>query len=150
MLLVLIGTIVRTPAQGLVATLDDFDAAMKVLGDASAIVESAVASPTYLLNSVRGDALTRVGQMRDHLGGVRGFFTVRKLVKGVQQADRTLRTLGDLREELARAEPDQAAAQDAWSEVSSSCAACHAMFREGNERDGYRFRAGSIPEVPEQ
>jgi cytochrome c553 len=49
-----------------------------------------------------------------------------------------------LRSELARAEPDQAAAQEEAQYVRTSCAACHDRFREGDATAGFRFKPGVI------
>ena len=116
--------------------------AMRAVADAFAVIEPAIPAPIYLLNSVRGDALARVASSREQLQTVRSFFAGRKREDGVAFADDTIAALDDFRGELARAEPDQAAAIDALAGVMGTCAACHAVYREGDEQTGYRLKAG--------
>ncbi len=121
-----------------------FADAMAGTGDDWGIISRAVEGPSYLLNSVRGDGLTRVEQMRTNLSAARRFLSDRGQAEAVQGIDRTLAALGGLRVVLALAEPDQSAAGEGVDAVSDACAACHARFREGSEQTGFRARPGLL------
>ncbi|MDO8795867.1 MAG: hypothetical protein Q7J25_14740 [Vicinamibacterales bacterium] len=121
-----------------------FAEAMVRVGEDWEIVSTAIEGPTYLLNSVRGDGLTRLDAMGRTLAGVRGFFLGRALPDGVRQADRARDAVAELRVELARAEPDQAAALELVESVRAACATCHRLYREGDADRGFRFKPGVV------
>ncbi len=122
----------------------EFDTAMVRIDDDWAIVDAAIAGPTYLLNSVRGDGLTRLDRIVVELTAARAFLADRSRTDAAARAQEALEALAMLRAELTRAEPDQAAAQEEAHLVRETCAACHDRFREGNAAGGFRFRPGVI------
>lgn len=128
--------VVRDPA--------GFASAMVRIDDDWAIVDAAIDGPTYLLNSVRGDGLTRLDRIAAELTAARVFLAERSRTDAATFAQEALLALAMLRAELARAEPDQAAAQEEAQLVRAACAACHDRFREGDGARGYRFKAGVI------
>lgn len=121
-----------------------FAGAMARLGEDWMIVDEAIAGPTYLLNSVRGDGLTRLDRMTDLLSGARTFLKERSRTDAATLVETALQAVAALRVELTRAEPDQAAAQEEAAYVREACAACHGRFREGDAATGYRFRPGVL------
>lgn len=121
-----------------------FAAAMVRINDDWTIVDAAIAGPTYLLNSVRGDGLTRLDRTTAHLTGAQAFLAERSRTDAAAFAGRALTAIAHLRAELARAEPDQAAAQEEAVLVSAACAACHDRFRDGDAVSGFRFKPGVI------
>lgn len=121
-----------------------FAAAMVRIDDDWAIVDAAIEGPTYLLNSVRGDGLTRLDRIAVELTAARAFLTDRSRTNAAALAQEALQALAMLRAELTRAEPDQAAAQEEAHLVRETCAACHDRFREGHAAGGFRFRPGVI------
>lgn len=117
---------------------------MRAIDAEFSILDAAIPSPAYLLNSVRGDGLTRVAGMTSRMRNVRTFFVERTRDEATRFADRMIAAIEDLRAELARAEPDQAAAIDALDGVKTACAACHAAYREGSKETGFRFKRGTV------
>jgi len=122
----------------------DVAAAMIRIDDDWVILGEAAQGPTYLLNSVRGDGITRLDRITAELRGVRAFLQTRSRTDASSFADRALRAVKGLRVELVRAEPDQAAALEEVEYVTRMCAACHERFRDGDPAAGYRFKAGVI------
>jgi hypothetical protein len=125
---------------GRIANLDDYKRAMVAMAEALEVIESSTASNIYLLNSVRGDALTRHDTVRERLTAVRTFFFDRRRSDAVRLADAALEALANLRVELAAAEPNGAAASEAVAQLRTRCAACHDVYRAGDSRSGYRFK----------
>lgn len=121
-----------------------FAQAMVRVDEAWEIVSRAIEGPSYLLNSVRGDGLTRLDDIGNNLTGVRAFFMGRSLPEGVRRADGARDAITELRRELARAEPDQAAAIELVESVRAACAACHSLYREGDPDRGFRFTPGVV------
>lgn len=119
---------------------DDLKPAMTAIGEAFAIIETATESTLFLLNSVRGDALTRHDVILENLTAVRDFFDRQKKADATTLATDALAALMAVRAELAAAEPDGASAAEAVGELRSKCAACHASQREGDARTGYRLK----------
>jgi len=129
----------QTPAH-----LKEFEASMTEIGDAFEIIEEMTPSPVYLLNSARGDAIARVDVARPRMDAVRKFFADRKKRDGVEFSDAAIAAIDAFRIELTRTTPDQAAAIEALEEMTRACAACHAVYREGDTINGYRFKAGAL------
>jgi hypothetical protein len=136
-------TVQAQPAPA-VRDVPSFAAAMVRIDGDWAIVDEAIEGPTYLLNSVRGDGLTRLDRITANLTAVRTFFNDRSRADAVIAGDDALRAVAALRAELARAEPDQAAAQEEAQLVGDACAACHTRYREGDAAGGFRFKPGII------
>ncbi len=150
-LTVLIG-MARTPAartQAPPPTTAEFQESMVAIGEALELVEALVDSPAYLLNSARGDVITRERIMRRQMGTVRMFFEARGVRDGVRYADDLLGALASLEYEVTVAEPDQAAAIEALGDVRDACDVCHRAYREGDRQTGYRFTPGAgLPGSP--
>lgn len=145
LLTLLIGA-ARTPAASMQVpppTAEEFQQSMVAIGEALGIVESLVDSPAYLLNSARGDVITRVAIMRLEIGTARMFFDARGVRDGVGFTDDLLGALGSLEYEVTVAEPDQAAALEALGGIRDTCDACHHAYREGDRQAGYRFTPGA-------
>lgn len=121
-----------------------FRAIMRQAGADWAVVAETVDAPIYLLNGARGDALGRVERMRTDFEAVRRFLAGRQQTDAARAVEETLDGLGFMRTTLARAEPDQTEAQEIASAVGRACAACHAVYREGDAAKGFRARAGLI------
>lgn len=134
----------QEPRAPVVSDRAGFARAMVRADDAWAIVSEAIEGPSFLLNSVRGDGLARLDVVSDSLRGARGFFEVRSRPDAVALADDALRAVAELRVELARAEPDQAAALEAVEPVRVACAACHRRYRDGDAQQGFRFKPGVV------
>jgi hypothetical protein len=130
----------QAASTGRIANLRDYKRAMVTMAEALEVIESSTASNIYLLNSVRGDALTRHDIIRERLSAVRAFFVDQGTSEAARLADATLASLDDLRVELAAAEPNEAAASEAVTHLRAQCAACHDAYREGDSRSGYRFK----------
>ena len=139
---VAVGVVAQEPRVPVVNDRTAFAQAMVRVDEAWDIVSRAIEGPSYLLNSVRGDGLTRLDDIGHTLTGVRGFFLGRSLPEGVTRADRARDAVAELRRELARAEPDQAAAIELMESVRAACTACHGLYREGDAGRGFRFRPG--------
>ncbi len=135
---------VSATAQTRLGTIAGFSRSMAAAADAFELIEQAVSSNVYLLNSVRGDAITQLETVRKSLAAMRGFFADRKKDDGVAFVDETLAAMGPLRDELTAAEPNQAIAAEAAEHVSQACAACHKVYRDGDLRTGYRFKVGTL------
>ena len=141
---VVIGLGAQEPVVPVVGDRAAFAEAMVRVDEDWEIVSTAIEGPTYLLNSVRGDGLTRLDTIGRALTGVRGFFLGRALPDGTRRADRARDAIAELRVELARAEPDQAAAVELVESVRAACAACHRLYREGDADRGFRFTPGVV------
>lgn len=121
-----------------------FAEVMGGIGEDWAILDEAIAGPTYLLNSVRGDGITRLDRIAAGLDGARRFLVTHSRTGAAGEAAAALRAVAALREELIRAEPDQAAAQEETGHVRAACASCHQRYREGDATTGYRFKPGVL------
>ena len=112
--------------------------------DAFGVIEPMVPSPVYLLNSARGDAISRLADARRTMESVRTFFEARKMDDAVRLAGKTIAEMEALDDVLSMAEPDQAAAIEVTAAISRACDACHKVYREGDPQRGFRFKDGIL------
>lgn len=119
-----------------------FRRAMMAVGEAFTLVETLVDSPAFLLNSARGEALTRVGEIRRHLTPVEAEFARRGWRDGVRRGRDLHEALDAMEHELRVAEPDQAAALEVLGTLRDGCATCHKVYRAGDAVTGFRFSPG--------
>jgi hypothetical protein len=117
---------------------------MRRVADAFETIDAAVRSNVFLLNSVRGDCLTRLEIAHDNLLAIQKFFSGINKEDATEFATATLDALQVLRDQLAAATPDQAAAIEATDAVADACRACHEVYREGSAETGYRFKQGVL------
>ena len=131
-------------AQTPISSVDQFRTAMLRAADAFGVIEPMVPSPVYLLNSARGDAISRLVDARRTMESVRTFFEARKMDDAVRLAGKTIAEMEALDEVLSMAEPDQAAAIEVTAAISRACDACHKVYREGDPQRGFRFKDGIL------
>ena len=114
------------------------------VADAFGVIESMVPSPVYLLNSARGDAISRLADARRTMESVQTFFEARGEDDGARFAGNAIAEMEALDDVLSMAEPDQAAAIEVTVAIGRACDACHKVYREGDPQRGFRFTDGIL------
>ena len=127
-----------------VVTIDDFQKAMIKIGNSFAIINFAVSSSAYLLNSVRGNALSELEIARQNMIGIQDFFMSRAKADAMIFSKNTLTTMDALKKELSEANPSEAAAFEINQMVRDTCSACHNVYRDGDQQTGFQFKVGAL------
>lgn len=131
-----VGTGIVGVAQKVVSP-DELDRAMKTIGTAVDGVNKAIASKSYV------DAKTPLALSRQILASTRPFWTTNQKPDAAKMTKETVAKLDALDKVLSANAVDAAAVAAAAQDVTRSCDACHATYREGDQQTGYRIKAAS-------
>ena len=113
---------------------DDFDRAMKTIGAAMDGTREAIGSESYI------EAKTPLALARQTLASTRPVWETDEEPAAVRMTREAVDALDALDKALSPRTADPAAVAAALDDVTRSCDACHATYREGDEQTGYRIR----------
>ena len=116
---------------------DDFDRAMKTIGAAMDGTREAIGSETYI------EAKTPLALARQTLASTRPVWETDEEPAAVRMTREAVDALDALDKALSPRTADPAAVTAALDDVTRSCDACHATYREGDEQTGYRIRSAT-------
>ena len=116
---------------------DDFDRAMKTIGAAMDGTREAIGSESYI------EAKTPLALARQTLASTRPVWETDEEPAAVRMTREAVAALDALDKALSPRTADPAAVAAALDDVTRGCDACHATYREGDERTGYRIRSAT-------
>ena len=116
---------------------DDFDRAMKTIGAAMDGTREAIGSESYI------EAKTPLALARQTLASTRPVWETDEEPAAVRMTREAVDALDALDKALSPRTADPAAVAAALDDVTRSCDACHATYREGDEQTGYRIRSAT-------
>ena len=116
---------------------DDFDRAMKTIGAGMDGTREAIGSESYI------DAKTPLALARQTLASTRPVWETDEEPAAVRMTREAVAALDALDKVLSPRTVDPPAVAAALDDVTRTCDACHATYREGDEQAGYRIRSGA-------
>ena len=126
-------------AQSKITTTEEYAKVMKSNAQANGASNKAIGSGAY------ADARTQLATLRGNFMMLQGFWTEKKRDDAIGILKDGVTRIDALDKMLSAATVDQAAAQAAAKELAgNTCAACHKLYREGDNQTGFRFRPGVI------
>jgi len=126
-------------AQSKITTTEEYAKVMKSNAQANGASNKAIGSGAY------ADARTQLATLRQNFTMLQGFWTEKKRDDAIGILKDGVTRIDALDKMLSAATVDQAAAQAAAKELAgNTCAACHKLYREGDNQTGFRFRPGVI------
>ena len=120
-----------------VVSLAEFTRAMKTIGTAVEGVHQAIGSKSYV------EAKTPLALSRQILASTGPFWTTNQKPDAAKMAKESVAKLDALDKALSAKAVDPAAVAAAAQDVTRSCDACHATYREGDQQSGYRIKSAS-------
>ena len=117
---------------------DELDQAMKKIAPAQAATGKAIQSMSW------ADAKAQVAIVKQALSDTESFWTANKKADAVAMLKDSVAKVTAVEEALNAPMPDQQAVQAAFKQVGATCAGCHKQYREQDENQQYRLKAGSI------
>lgn len=121
-----------------VSTPDDLDKTMKKIAPAQTAAAKAIQSMAW------ADAKAQIAIVKQALNDTEPFWATHKKDDAVKMLKDSIAKVSAVEEAVSAAMPDQQAALAAFKQVGATCAACHKQYREQDENQQYRLKAGSI------
>jgi len=121
-----------------VTTPEELDKAMKRIAPAQAATNKAIQSMSW------ADAKAQVAVVRQALTDTESFWTTNKKDDAVALLKDSVAKVTAVEQALSAPMPDQQAVLAAFKQVGATCTACHKQYREQDESQQYRLKAGSI------
>ena len=134
LVLVWLGTFVM--AQTKITTMEEYAKLMKSNAQTNGAMNKAIGSGAF------ADARMQLTTLRQNFMNLQAFWTERKQDAAIGIVKDGLTRIDALDKLLGAPAPDQMAAQAAAKELQGACGACHKMYREGDAKEGFRFRPG--------
>ena len=123
-------------AQTKIATVEDYARLMKSNAELGSAMNKALSAPSY------PEARKVLAAVRRNFVALQGFWTERKRTDAMAIVKDGLGQIDNLDKMLA-ADADLAAVGTASQEFGrTTCAACHKLYREGDDQSGFRFKPG--------
>ena len=119
-----------------VVSLAEFTRAMKTIGTAVEGVHQAIGSKSYV------EAKTPLALTRQILASTRPWWANTGNPDAAKMTKDAVAVLDALDKVLSATRVDSGAVATAVQNVARACDACHAVYREGDERTGYRIKSG--------
>jgi len=119
-----------------VVSLEEFARAMKTIGTAVEGVHQAIGSKSYV------EAKTPLALSRQILASTRPWWTNTGNPDAARMTKDAVAKLDALDKVLSASRVDAEAVATAVQNVARACDGCHAVYREGDERSGYRIKPG--------
>ena len=119
-----------------VVSLEEFARAMKTIGTAVEGVHQAIGSNSYV------EAKTPLALSRQILASTRPWWTNTGSPDAARMTKDAVAKLDALDKVLSASRVDAEAVATAVQNVARACDGCHAVYREGDERSGYRIKPG--------
>ena len=129
---------VAVVAQTKITTAEEYAKVMKSTAQAFSGVPNTVSARGF------AEAKAQVAVTRDSLAAVEAFWTGKKKDDAVRIVKRALTDLDKLNDVLSADTVSRADALSLVKEVQGACAECHALYREGDNQSGFRFKAGVL------
>jgi hypothetical protein len=121
----------------LVVSAAEFTTAMKTMGTAMASVDQSIGAKAYM------EAKTPLALSRQILASTRLWWVKQQEPDAARMTREAVAALDGLDKALSPSAVDPAAVSAASRSVTRACDACHAIYREGDERTGYRIKQRS-------
>ena len=118
-------------------TLEDHAKIMKANAQAAGATNKAIGSAAF------ADAKTGVATLRSNFTSLLAFYSAKKKDDAVSLLKGGLTQLDAVDAALSAATPDAMAAQAAMKQFQGSCGGCHKQYREGDNQNGFKFKADS-------
>jgi mono/diheme cytochrome c family protein len=90
------------------------------------------------------DAKAQVAIVKQALVDTESFWTAKKKDDAVAMLKESVAKVTAVEQTLNAPMPDQQAVLAAYKQVGATCAACHKQYREQDENQQYRLKAGAI------
>jgi cytochrome c556 len=117
---------------------DELDKTMKKIAPAQGAAGKAIQSMSW------ADAKAQVAIVKQALTDTESFWTANKKDDAVTMLKDSVAKVTAVEQALNAPMPDPQAVLAAFKQVGATCAACHKQYREQDENQQYRLRAGSI------
>jgi len=134
-MLALTGTVLVAQKVG---TPEDLDKTMKKIAPAQTAAAKAIQSMTW------SDAKAQITIVKQALNDTEPFWVAHKKDDAVKMLKDSIARVTAVEEAISAPMPDQQAALAAFKQVGATCAACHKQYREQDENQQYRLKAGTI------
>ena len=121
-----------------VTSPDELDKTMKRIAPAQGAAGKAIQSMSW------ADAKAQVAIVKQALMDTESFWTANKKDDAVTMLRDSIAKVTAVEQALNAPMPDQQAVLAAFKQVGATCAACHKQYREQDEVQQYRLKAGSI------
>lgn len=121
-----------------VTTPEELDKTMKRIAPAQAATNKAIQSMSW------ADAKAQVTIVKQALTDTESFWTANKKDDAVTMLKDSIAKVTTVEQALTATTPDQQAVLAAFKQVGATCTACHKQYREQDENQQYRLKAGSI------
>ena len=121
-----------------VATPEDLDKTMKKIAPAQTAAAKAIQSMAW------SDAKAQITIVKQALSDTEPFWVAHKKDDAVKMLKDSIAKVAAVEEAVSALMPDQQAALAAFKQVGATCAACHKQYREQDENQQYRLKAGTI------
>ena len=121
-----------------VSTPEDLDKTMKKIAPAQTAAAKAIQSMAW------ADAKAQIAVVKQALNDTEPFWAAHKKDDAVKMLKDSIAKVSAVEEAVSAPMPDQQAALAAFKQVGATCAACHKQYREQDENQQYRLKAGSI------
>jgi cytochrome c556 len=117
---------------------EELDKTMKQIAPAQGAANKAIQSMSW------ADAKAQVAIVKQALIDTESFWTASKKDDAVAMVKDSIAKVTAVEQALNAPMPDQQAVLAAFKQVGGTCAACHKQYREQDENQQYRLKAGSI------
>jgi cytochrome c556 len=121
-----------------VTTPEELDKTMKKIAPAQGAANKAIQSMSW------ADAKAQVAIVKQALVDTESFWTAKKKDDAVAMLKESVAKVTAVEQTLNAPMPDQQAVLAAYKQVGATCAACHKQYREQDENQQYRLKAGAI------
>ena len=121
-----------------VAIPEDLDKTMKKIAPAQTAAAKAIQSMAWV------DAKAQIAIVKQALTDTEPFWATHKKDEAVKLLKDSVAKVTAVEEALSAPMPDQQAALAAFKQVGATCAACHKQYREQDENQQYRLKAGTL------
>jgi len=121
-----------------VTTPDDLDKAMKKIAPAQGAANKAIQSMAW------ADAKAQIAIVKQTLTDTETFWVANKKDDAVKMLKDSIAKVSAVEEAVSAPTPDQQAVLGAFKQVGATCTACHKQYREQDENQQYRLKAGAI------
>lgn len=121
-----------------VTTTDELDKTMKKIAPAQGAANKAIQSMSW------ADAKAQVAIVKQALTDTESFWTANKKDDAVAMLKDSVAKVTAVEQALNAPMPDQQAVLAAYKQVGATCTACHKQYRDQDENQQYRIKAGSI------
>jgi cytochrome c556 len=121
-----------------VTNADELDKTMKRIAPAQGATGKAIQSMSW------ADAKAQVAIVKQALMDSEGFWTANKKDDAVAMLKDSVAKVTAVEQALNAPMPDQQTVLAAFKQVGATCTACHKQYREQDDNQLYRLKAGSI------